>query len=229
MNYKKLKDMDSKLAKRILKRHPNGFLGATVVGERGNGKSMYVYQVMALIYYILNGFNKTDDEEAAYDMALDHMIFEMKELVLLIHDNIKKEYVTPVLCLDDATVHFCSYKFWTHLKEVTAVHGLFDTIRTAVTGLLLTCPNRKLLFSFLRQYDDYKIKILMRDAKWQRFARCYRWNYMPDEKKFHIQIPFQDNFNCYVPDKYYDKYMVKRNNALKTIDDNMMKALGLNV
>lgn len=226
-NIKKLKDIDSKLANRILKRHPNGFLGATIAGERGAGKSMYAYQVMAKVYYEYNGFYKIDDEESAYDMALDHMIFDMKDLIMLIHNNIKKDYISPVITLDDATVHFCSYKFFTNRREVVLLLGLFDTIRTAVTGLLLTTPNRKMLLNFLRNYDDYKIKILMASGDWRRYARAYRWNYLPDEKKFHIIVPFQDNFSCYVKNKYYDKYMIKRKNALRNIDNEMLKILDL--
>jgi len=228
LHYKKLKDMDSKLVKRIIDRNrKTSFLGATISGERGSGKSMYAYKVMALIYYRLNGFDKTDDEEEAYDIALDHMIFEMDDLISLIQCNIEKDYITPVLTLDDATVHFCSYKYYTNLKEVIYLHGLFDTIRTAVSSVLMTTPNTKLLLSFLRQYDDYKIKIIHRDDKWSRFARCYRWNYLPDEKKYHIYIPFQDNFSCYVRDDYYQKYMVKRKQALKNMSDKMAEMLNI--
>lgn len=222
--YRHLRDVNSVLAKRIIQRHPREFLGGVIYGERGNGKSMYAYKIMAKVYYELNGFNKTDDEATAYDIALDHMIFNMEDLIMLIHNNIKKDIVSPVICLDDATVHFCSYKYFTHMKQVIHLHGIFDTIRTAVTGLLLTCPKRKLLLSFLRQYDDLKIKVLRADG-WNRYARAYRWNWLPDEKKYNISVPFQDNFSCYVRDEYFDKYMVKRKAALKEMDDQMMKIL----
>jgi len=198
-----------------------------ITGERGDGKSMYAYKTMAKIYYDINGYNKTDDEEEAYKQALDHMIFSMEELILLIHNNIKNDYVTPVFCLDDATVHFCSYKYFTDMKKVVYVHGIFDTIRTAVTGLLMTCPKRKLLLKFLRQYDDLKIRIIVANGQWWRYARAYRWNWLPDEKKFNIAVPFQDNFSCYVHDDYYKPYMKKRKAALKDMDDEMMKALKL--
>lgn len=223
MRYVKLKDMDSKLAQRIIKRHPRSFLGAVVTGERGAGKSMYCYKVMAKVYYDLNGYSKTDDEHSAYSKALEHMIFESDEFIRLINHNIKTDYVTPVFTLDDAAVHFCSYKYYTNLKEVIYLHGMFDLIRTAATGLLMTCPNRKLLLSFLRQYDDYRIKIYMTDSRWNRYARCYRWNYLPDEKKFHIKVPFQDNYSCYMQQEYFDKYMAKRKHALETMSEEMMK------
>jgi len=225
LHCKKLKDIDPKLAERILQRHPLSFLGGCVFGERGVGKSMYCYKIMAKVYYDYNGFYKTDDEASAYDEALKHMVFEVKDFIKLINYNIKHDYVTPVLTLDDATVHFCSYKFFTDLKEVVYLHGLFDLIRSSCTGLLMTTPNRKLLLSFLRQYDDYRIKIYMRDHRWQRYARCYRWNYLPDEKKYHIYIPFQDNFSCYVQEEYFKKYMAKRKKAFMKINNEMMKMM----
>jgi len=207
-----------------MKRHPLSFLGATITGERGAGKSMYAYKVMAKVYYELEGIS----EEEAYDKSLKHMIFNMEDLALLIDHNVRHDLNTPVICLDDATVHFCSYKFFTERTKVVHIHSVFDTIRSAVTGLLLTCPTRKLLLSFLRQYDsDYKIKVMLRDNGYQRYARCYRWNYLPDEKKFHIYIPFQDNFSCYVADKYFEPYMVKRKEALELANKDMMKALGI--
>jgi len=39
------------------------------------------------------------------------MIYSPKDLIELIRHNIKHDEITPVICLDDATVHFNSYKF----------------------------------------------------------------------------------------------------------------------
>jgi len=223
MNYKNLKDWNSGLVHRIIKRHPNGFIGGVIQGERGKGKSMYAYKVMAKTYMELEGFTS---ESEAYAMALNHMIFSPRDLIELIKNNIKNDYITPVICLDDATVHFSSYKFFVDLYEVILLKGMFDTIRTALTGLLMTCPSRRLLLSFLRDYDDFKISILTTDSGyWQRIARCYQFNWYPDDRKYKVIVPFQDKYSCYVPDEYFDPYMDKRKKYLEFINNRMEKLM----
>jgi len=166
------------------------------------------------------------DELDAYEMALKHFIFSPKELINIIKNNIHKDYVTPVICIDDATVHFNSYKFFTDLYEVILLKGMFDTIRTAVTGLLITCPSRKHLLSFMRNYNDYKIEIKYAPGGgFERFARCYQFNWYPDERKYKIIIPYQDKYSCYVPDEPYNNYMVKRKHYLEEINDKMEKLI----
>lgn len=221
MNYKHLEDWNSGTVKKILYRHPNGFVGFTIQGERGQGKSMYAYKVTAKIYQILDELDEFD----AYKKALKHFIFEPRELVNLIKHNIKNDYITPVICLDDATVHFNSYKFFVDLYEVILLKGMFDTIRTALTGLLITCPNRKHLLSFMRNYNDYKIEIKQDDGKREsRLARCYQFNWMPDERRYKVIVPFQDKYSYYVPgnqndiDTPYGAYYAKRKRYLEAIN-----------
>ena len=221
MNYKKLQDWNSGTVEAILRRYPNRFFGANIQGERGMGKSMYAYKVMAKVYMVLDGL----DECGSYEKALQHFIFEPKELISLIQHNIKENFVTPVICLDDATVHFNSYKFFTDLYEVILLKGMFDTIRTAVSGLLMTCPNRRTLLKFLREYDDYKIQILASNGADERYARCYQFNYFPDEHKYRIRIPYQDQYSVFVPDEYYHPYIVKRKKYLEAINNKLVMML----
>lgn len=227
MNRKKLDDWNSGTVDRILHRHPNGFVGFTVVGERGQGKSMYAYKVLARCYQILDDLN----EYEAYSKALKHFIFTPKDLIDIIKYNVDHDKITPVVCLDDATVHFNSYKFFTDLYEVILLKGMFDTIRTAITGLVITCPNRKHLLSFMRNYNDYKVEI-KQDAggeNYNRLARCYQFNWYPDERKYKVIVPFQDRYSVYVPGNAQDEktpygaYMKKRKHYLKEINDKMEK------
>ena len=219
MKWKKLEEWNSGTVHKILSRHPNGFVGFTIQGERGQGKSMYAYKVMAKVYMELHGL----DEHDAYAMALEHFIFTPKDIIRLIKNNIENDKITPVICLDDATVHFSSYKFFTDLYEVILLKGMFDTIRTAVTGLLITCPNRKQLLAFMRAYNDYKIEVKY-DRGWERIARCYQFNWYPDERKYKVIVPFQDLYSVYVPgeinnpDTPYGAYMMKRKHYLKEIN-----------
>lgn len=215
----KLKDTNSVLAKKILQRHPEQFTSATICGERSAGKSMYAYRVMAKVYYELYGCS----EEEAYKHALDHMIFSTEEFQAKIDKSIKTGEVIPALCLDDATVYFCSYEFFTDMRKVIHLHGMFDLIRTSLSGLLLTCPNRKMLLSFMRNYGDYRIKVFRTDGHWSRAAIAYLWVYMPDEVKKHIYKPFQDSFSCRMKQEYYDPYIAKRKKALEDMNKKMKK------
>jgi len=153
--YKSIDNFMLTLAYRILDKYPSGFIGAIIEGERGYGKSSYALKVMAQVYKTIEELSDDD----AWDKAIDCMIFSMQELSSHIKYNIDNDIVTPAWCLDDATVHFSSYKFFTNLYEVILIHGMFDTIRTACTGLLLTCPKRDLLLAALRNYDDYEVEI----------------------------------------------------------------------
>lgn len=237
MNYKSLGEWNSGMVHRILKRHPNGFIGAVVQGERGQGKSMYAYKVMAKVYLSLGEYRSVRDgrwypvesEMDAYTASLDHMIFSPSELINLFKYNNKNNYVTPVLCLDDATVHFNSYKFFVDLFEVILLKGMFDTIRTVATGLLLTCPKRRNLLSFLRDYDDLKIDI-KKDVggdNYNRIARAYQFNWYPDDRKYRVIIPFQDKYSCYVPGRQddplspYGMYFEKRKRYNESVTEKM--------
>lgn len=234
MKWKKIDDWTSGTVNMILRRHPNGFAGFVVQGERGMGKSMYAYKVMAKIYQTLGELNEYD----AYFKALEYMIFSPHELIELIKHNLKHHVITPVLCLDDATVHFSSYKYFIDLYEVILLKGMFDTIRTVLTGLLLTCPKRRNLLRFLKDYDDYKIQILTpREGgnQWHKLARCYHFHYYPDETKYRVWVPYQDHYSIYVPGKEdditspYGAYYNKREKYLEIINDKleeMMKVKG---
>ena len=215
MRYKKLEEWNSGTVDKILRRHPDGFAGFCIQGERGLGKSMYAYKVMAKIYMVLDNLS----EKEAYEKSLAHMIYEPNDLIQLIKNNINNDYVTPVLCLDDATVHFNSYKFFTDLYEVILLKGMFDTIRTVLTGLLMTCPKRKNLLKFMKDYDDMKIDIKYAPGGgFERYARCYQFNWYPDDRKFKVIVPYQDHYSCYVPDEFYQPYLDKRKKYLKNIN-----------
>ena len=187
---------------------------------------MYAYKVLAKIYQELDGL----DEWEAYKKALDHFIFSPGELISLIKNNINNDFITPVVCLDDATVHFNSYKFFTDLHEVILLKGMFDTIRTVLTGLVITCPSRRHLLSFMRDYNDYKIEIKY-DRGYERYARCYQFVYMPDERKYKVIVPFQDKYSVYVPGNEkdtntpYGAYMQKRKAYLNQINDKLEKIM----
>lgn len=223
MNYKKLSEWHSGFVHWVIRRHPqnskqqNGFMGGFIFGERGTGKSTYCYKVEAKTYYELDGYNTVDDEEEAYKKALEYMLFEPKDLRKLLIYNKLKQIVTPIICLDDASMHFGKMMHLTNPKLYAALLGETATIRTAVTGFLINAPRRGHVAKFLRDYDDFKGEIKT-DAgggseympTWNKKVRYYRWNYYPDEVKYRIQIPFQDKYSCFIPEPFYSWYLEKK-------------------
>lgn len=231
MNYKKIRDWNTGFYEWVNMRHPhngrkqNGFMGGFIFGERGQGKSTYCYKEMAKVYYHFNGYSNTDDEIDAYKEALTYMIYEPKDFQRLTSYNKIKHIITPIICLDDASMHFGNMLHQTDNRMYSALMGQTATVRTAVTGLLITAPKRGHVAKFLRDYDDYKGEALI-DAggktnkpddrrsfqeNWNRKIRFYQWRWYPDEKKYNIKIPFQDKYSCYIPDIHYIPYAIRKN------------------
>lgn len=224
MNYKKLRDWHTGFYEWVNRRHPhnnrkqNGFMGGFIFGERGKGKSTYCYKLMAKTYYHFNGYSTTDDEIDAYKEALTYMIYEPRDFQRLTSYNKIKHIVTPIICLDDASMHFGNMLHQTDNRLYSALMGQTATVRTAVTGLLITAPKRAHVAKFLRDYDDYKGEAFI-DAgaenidrdNWNRKIRFYKWQWYPDEKKYNIKIPFQDKYSCYIPNEHYRPYEIRKN------------------
>lgn len=204
-----------KLGNYILsKRRSNGFLSCITKAERGYGKSMYNLKVMAYVFQRL-GYSVED----AWEKALDSIIFTPSQFMNRIDYNIENEVVSPVWCIDDATVHFSSYLYFINVYQTSLLNAAFDTIRTVVHGLLINCPDKSRLLPGLRHYDDYEVTIYM-DRGYERKAVGIKWYSLPDGKK-RFRKMFEDSFSCYIPDEYYNKYMLMRTRYLKEINDNL--------
>ncbi len=220
MRYKPLREWQSGFHNWVIKRHPfdgtkqNGFMGGFIFGERGTGKSTYCYKLASKIHYTISGYTTTDEEEESYKKALDIMMFDAKNLRSLLVYNKLHGLVSPIVVLDDASMHFGSNMHQTDPLMYSAIRADTATIRTAVTGFLINAPRRDHVAKCLRDYDDYKGKAIIdaggSNESWNRKIRFYQWNYYPDEKKYNIKIPFQDKYSCYVPDVYHKWYLEKK-------------------
>lgn len=209
-----------KLGDRILSRcRHHGFMSAITKAERGYGKSMYNLKVMAYVHYHLNG----GDEEQAWKQALNSIIFTPDDLLTRIERNIEQEIVSPVWCIDDATVHFSSYLYFINLYQTSLLNACFDTMRTVANAVLLNCPDKSRLLSGLRHYDDFEITIYKTPGStYMRRAVGIKWYSLPDgHRKFRKE--FEDHFSCYVYDHIYDKYMVMRKQYLKEVSSDLRK------
>jgi len=193
------------LTKRILRSHPNKFVGAIVEGHRGVGKSAYCIKIMKEVYQ--EYYNCS--EYKAYNIALDHMLFDLDDVIPFLKNASDSDSIVPVVTWDDAGVHGSSIRWFTNLRQVELLKAMTDTIRTAVTGFLINCPDRSSLLKVLRNYDDYTVKISVLDGNYMRQARGYNVYKLPSGSR-RVYKNFADNFSCYIPKEIYNKYMVMR-------------------
>jgi len=197
------------LAKRIVTQHPNGFVGAIVEGKRAVGKSAYAIKVMKEVYQTIYDC----DDEQGYRLALDHIIFSMDDIVKTLSESRRKNEMIPVVCWDDAGVHGSNLQWFINMKGVQELKAITDTVRSAVTGMILTCPDREGLAKMLRGYNDYMVTISKTEGVYERSARGYNVYKLPSGMK-RIYRNFDDRYSCYLPKWVYDKYMKTRHRYL---------------
>jgi len=197
------------LAKKILKAHPHGFVGAIVEGRRSVGKSTYCIKVKKEVYQEMYG---CDDEEA-WKISLNNTLFTLDDIITTLRESRKKEDMLPVITWDDAGVHGSSVQWFINMKGVQELKAVTDTVRSAVTGMLLNCPNREGLTKTLRNYDDYLVMITKLNGQNFRSARGYNVYRLPSGMK-RVYRNFDDRYTCRLPNWVYKIYMEKRNKYL---------------
>lgn len=192
------------LAKRIKQAHPHGFVGAIVEGKRGVGKSSYCIKVMKEVFQTLYDLSETD----SWNMALDHILFDMDDVIPFLKQAADSDDMIPVVTWDDAGVHGSNIRWFTNLRQVEMLKALTDTIRTGVTGFLINCPDRSGLLRMLRNYNDFIVEI-SKIKDYKRYAKGYNLFKLPSGT-VRIYKNFQDEYSCYLPKWVYDKYMIER-------------------
>lgn len=178
----------------------NSFESALVVGKRSIGKSSYSVKVAKEVYQTL--YDITDKE--AYRMAIESICFSLNDIITVMkkyHYQDRK----PIVIWDDAGAYGSGLRYHTHISEFAFLRGGMDTIRTVCAGLLLTAPNQKALIRFLRDYDDYIIRVVKIDG-WYRMATGYNRTTLPSGKRV-IRKLWQDRFSAYLPNNVYRTYM----------------------
>jgi len=184
---------------------------------------MYAYKTMAYVHYHIAEMEGNPISEAeAYKRALDSFIYSPDDFMDRVAYNIDHGIVSPVWCLDDASVHFHSYLHLMNVYEYILLAGHFDTLRVVCSSLLITCPNKRRLFKPLREYDQYEMLIYAVPTNWIRKAIGISWFTIPDgRRKFRKR--FEDHFSCYVPNRYYEPYLKKRAGYLEQINKLLQK------
>lgn len=196
------------LAEKIKKEHPNGFVSAVIYGQRGVGKSTYQMTVAKDLFMVDDGLEK----KPAYRKALDKMLYRPGDLIREIEEGTRKGSKRIIL-LDDASAHLSKYLYFEDRKQTQLLQKLSDTLRTATTGFLMSCPNPKNLLKTLKSYPDYSVKITKEGSEYRRKATIYRTSYLPSGTPRVYKIA-EDKYSCYIPKEIWRDYKKKRKSYL---------------
>jgi hypothetical protein len=210
------------LAQKIAKAHERkGFCGAIVYGARGIGKSSYAIKVMRDLFQ-MQGLS----EDQAYDEALKLMKFRIEDVINFVRHHADTENLAMVLVIDDAGAHLSKFLWWEKPHEVRLLQAMTDTIRSALSSMILTCPSPKSVLNFLRTtYDDFFVRISAESGDWRRVAKGYKMFTLPSGKTV-VNKVFEDRFSCYLPDDVYAKYDRMRKSYLKEALSELEKFMG---
>lgn len=198
------------LSKKIIQSYPDGFQSFMVIGRRGIGKSSYSLRALhdALV-------DMGYDDETSWNMSLDSIKFKISDVCSYLLNAVNSDDKKIALVWDDLRVFASGSQYQLQMKLVNKLIGLLDTVRTAVSILILTCPSPKGLLSVLQSYDDYLIKIRHCErGGYYREATGYLWTTLPSGQR-RIYTKFRDSYNCRLPNWVYDEYMVQRKQALR--------------
>lgn len=207
------------LTKKILKeqKHDYGvFVGGIVYGLRDIGKSSYAIKTAYQVYRGL-GY----DEEESWRKALDSIIFKIKDVTKLIETYTDYDSRAPIVLWDDAGMHASSMSYHTDMIMARHLKGIIDGIKTATHSLILTTPNIDGLLSFLRKYDDYRIRITGND-EWNRVAIISHW-VTHDTKSRRLRKWKKDAFSCRLPDWVHEIYKKQRASYLDEFNEEMKR------
>ena len=218
------------LTKHILSEHPNGYYETLIYGKKGRGKTSYCIHTMKQVFMELS---KQPDEiryekleqnitlNQAYDMVLDHMVFDIESLIkkCKVARGALKEprKMIPIITFDDAGVGLSNYLFFTNIALTNAIKGYNDILRRRVTGFLINTPNTSTLLPFIRNSQEIGVPIIKvtRERDWQSRATARE----RIEGKHHKRTIFIDDFSCYVPKRFYERYVDEADEAFAKQED----------
>jgi len=200
------------LTRRIMKAYGGGdFVGAVIYGSQRIGKSSYALQVLHQVY---------ED----WDRVLKYCLFDLRDVVNVLSDAVKKDVKIPALIWDDAGVHGNKMLYFSNRRLVEYLSDLLDVVGTHLGGLLITTPSPAKLLRVIRGYEFYRIKIFRRDESYGRIAVGYRLSLYPSGA-MRIRRVFRDEYRVKIPDDVWDEYQKKRKSYLNVALKNLGKYL----
>ncbi len=183
----------------------NGYFSAVVCGPKGIGKSSYGLRVLHDVFVSL-GY----DDNTAWQMAIDRCLYRITDVVNFLERSSNQDKPEPVLLWDDVSVFACGTRWWTHRDEMQLLQGVMTTVRTCVNAMIMTCPSINELAKFLRNQDDYYVKIVYdKKGGLYRIATGYVRRFSPAQQ-LRVYTKYKDFYNAYLPKWVYEKYMDKR-------------------
>lgn len=188
------------LSKQILdNRKVNTFLGATVTGAPGSGKTVYTLKVAREIYWY-------DHPEATkgqlWDWAFSNIVHTLDELVDALEghsDTNKRKF----LIWDDVGAEAGVYAFSKGYSIMDALKSVMDLIRTSTECLLITTVTQSGLLKFIRDYRYQWINVgYIHGHGWDRFAQS-KISYVDNHGQRRWRKKYRDLFSAYVPNEWY--------------------------
>ena len=198
------------LSKKVLYAIENtSYEGAHIVGKKGIGKTVYALIVAWEVFCNL-GY----DENEAWRMALDRLLFSKKEIInyLMAHSG-KPD---AIVIFDDIRVFMSGMSYHDNPKETQLLLGLLDTVRTSVSAVITTSPTLIGVLGFIKKDEDYLIRIVKANAVRQRRATGYARYTLPSGTP-RVRKTFIDDYACRLPDKVYREAYKKRMTYKNTI------------
>lgn len=152
--------MDINLTTDIMNaRARHGFIGATVIGPPGIGKSVYCMLIAKELYYLTEkekGNNPTSDE--CWEFAINQIVHSTEQLAKGLQGyNYRNKRL--IIIWDDAGVGAGSYAFSKGYKYLDALTNALNLIRTSCDCLLITTVAWEGLGKFIRNMPYFRINI----------------------------------------------------------------------
>jgi hypothetical protein len=200
-------------SKKIIDTLPNDFLSFTVYGHRRIGKTIFSLLVATEVY------NTIEDcgIEKAYKMALGSLVFSIEDVVDIV-DKHSIQNKKPVVIWDDVGIHASGLMYHAKQTEFADLKAQMDIIGDSVNCLILTTPSFKGLVSFLKTYDEMRVKIIRVDSKYRRRAQFYSTTTLPSGT-MNLRKEWSDEYSIKLNDSWYLPYVKKREAAKKELTD----------
>jgi len=190
-----------------------GFVSALIFGSQGIGKTSYALHVAKQIY-------------DSWYKALDHLFFNPKEAIKVLHKALKQGERLKAIILDDAGLWLGKSQWW-H-REKLEFAEFFDIIRTVCSSVIFTTPADNIL-NRLSHEIQLRIKVSPIDSElynqlkkaghnidvnsW-RVAKIYQFSLSPLFQPI-IKKHAYDIYPLHYPRHIKDLYDKKRLEAVK--------------
>ncbi len=200
----------SSLAQIICENHPYGIVDALVFGQRGIGKSVYALKVAEQIFQYYGA-----NEAEAWKLAMRSLKFTIQDFIRLAKDMTERDWITPVVIIDDAGSGFGSKQFFQNRSRVNKLKSVLDTARTWSSAFIFTTPTGGSLLKDIRRSHDFEIKIV-KEGGWERLAKGIKMSPGYGGITLHSKRRgCLDKFSARLPNWKYNEYAKKRRRFAK--------------